>query len=57
MASIGYSYATLLGRASGDQNKAYNFINSMNPEEAAQRNRDESRLKSKAKKRRAGRYK
>ena len=57
MASIGYSYATLLGRVSGNENKAYNFINSLNPDEAAQRNRDESKLRSKAKKRRVGRMK
>ena len=57
MSSIGASFAILQGRLTGNENKAYNFINSMSPDEAAQRNRDESRLRSKAKKRRVGRHK
>lgn len=57
MASVGYSFATLLGRVTGNEDQAYQFLNSMTPEELAQRNRDESRLKAKAKKRKVGRMK
>lgn len=50
--SVGYSFAVLQDRVTGNKQQAYQLINTMNPEELAQRNRDESRLGKKAKKRR-----
>lgn len=57
--SVGYSFAVLQGRVTGDEEKAYRLINSMTPEELVQRNRDESknRLRAKVRKRRVGRVK
>jgi hypothetical protein len=48
--SVGHAYAILRGRITGDAGKAKSFLESMTPEERTLRNRNESRLRRKAKK-------
>ena len=49
--SIGDAYAILKGYHIGDPQEAQSFLQNMNPTERLMRNRNESRLKSKRKKR------
>lgn len=49
MQSVGHAYAVLKGYRMGDRKEAHNFLQSMHPTERILRNRNESKLRAKAK--------
>ena len=51
MPSIGYAYAVLKGKATGDKEKAKKFIEGLSLGEKTARNRSESRVRGKLRKR------
>jgi hypothetical protein len=51
MGSIGYSFGVLKGYIPGDPDEAQKYLDSLRPEELVERNRQESRVKNKLRKR------
>lgn len=49
--SVGHAFAILKGRATGDREDASRYLNEMSPTQLIMRNRSESRIRARIKKR------